>query len=118
MQQSHGIWHSMCFPKDGQYDEQKIKEICHSIGYRKIRKVFGRKMIQESRLRTSNRTHNPVDRMRGAATKAVVLNKFSKVRINGKQTFFMKPSRPLYTLVHWDAEDETRCDRLEINCGD
>lgn len=74
------------------------------------------KMLHESRLRTDNRTHDPVDRLRSAATKAVVLNQFSKVAINGKQKFFMKPSRPLFTLVNWDAEDEQNCDRLQISC--
>ncbi|EJY57924.1 AAEL016971-PA [Aedes aegypti] len=118
MQQSYGIWHSKCFPKDDKYDEQTIKEICHRVGYQQVRKVYGRKVLPESRLRTSNRTHDPVDRLRGAATKAVAFNKFFKVNINEKQAIFMKPSRPLYTLVNWDAEDEQKCDRLEINCGD
>lgn len=75
-------------------------------------------MLLDSRLRTAKRTHDPVDRLRGAATKTVVLNKFSKVAINEKQAFYMKPSRPLFKLVNWDAEDEQKCDRLEINCGD
>ncbi|XP_062549399.1 serine protease nudel [Armigeres subalbatus] len=116
MQQTHGIWHSKCFPKNDKYDNQTIKEICNRIGYLQVRKVFGMKMLHESRLRTDNRTHDPVDRLRSAATKAVVLNQFSKVAINGKQKFFMKPSRPLFTLVNWDAEDEQNCDRLQISC--
>ncbi|XP_058836544.1 serine protease nudel [Topomyia yanbarensis] len=117
MQQTFGVWHSKCFPKNVKYDDLAIKEICRSIGYRKIPKVYGRKMLQESRLRTANNTGNPVDRLRKTATKAVVLNKFSKVVINDKQSFFMKPSRPMFRLVNWDEEDERACDRLEINCG-
>ncbi|KAL1375702.1 hypothetical protein pipiens_017343 [Culex pipiens pipiens] len=118
MKQSFGIWHSKCFPKDVKYDDQTIKEICDSIGYHRIAKVYGRKMLHESRLRTVNSTDNPVDRLRKAATKAVVLNKFSKVLINEKQSYFMKPSRPMFKLVNWDEHDEHNCDRLEINCGE
>uniref|UniRef100_A0A8D8IZ47 Serine protease nudel n=1 Tax=Culex pipiens TaxID=7175 RepID=A0A8D8IZ47_CULPI len=113
MKQSFGIWHSKCFPKDVKYDDQTIKEICDSIGYHRIAKVYGRKMLHESRLRTVNSTDNPVDRLRKAATKAVVLNKFSKVLINEKQSYFMKPSRPMFKLVNWDEHDEHNCDRLE-----
>ncbi|XP_065075902.1 serine protease nudel [Ochlerotatus camptorhynchus] len=118
MQQSHGIWHSKCFPKNDKYDDLTIKKMCELVGYHRVQKVYGRKMLLDSRLRTAKRTHDPVDRLRGSATKTVVLNKFSKVAINEKQAFYMKPSRPLFKLVNWDAEDELKCDRLEINCGD
>ncbi|XP_058457030.1 serine protease nudel [Malaya genurostris] len=117
MQQTFGVWHSKCFAKNVKYDDQTIMEICQSVGYRRIPKVYGRKMLQESRLRTANNTGNPVDRLRLTATKAVVMNKFSKVVINEKQSFFMKPSRPMFRLVNWDEQDERNCDRLEINCG-
>ncbi|XP_055630192.1 serine protease nudel isoform X2 [Toxorhynchites rutilus septentrionalis] len=120
MQQSFGIWHSKCFPKDVKYDDENIRQICESIGYHRTAKIYGRKMQHgdaTGRMANSS-TDDPVEKTRSVPTKAVVLNKFSKVVINPKQSFFMKPSRPMFKLVNWSYEDEMNCDRLEINCGD
>uniref|UniRef100_A0A182P221 Peptidase S1 domain-containing protein n=1 Tax=Anopheles epiroticus TaxID=199890 RepID=A0A182P221_9DIPT len=117
MEQSYGIWHSKCFPKTAQFDDEYMRRICEQLGYNQVRKIYGRAIVEGARLRTANQTETPVDKLRRAATKTIVQNKFSKVVINQNHTFYMKPSRPMFKVINWNYEDEQNCHRLELLCA-
>uniref|UniRef100_A0A182K055 Peptidase S1 domain-containing protein n=1 Tax=Anopheles christyi TaxID=43041 RepID=A0A182K055_9DIPT len=117
MEQSYGIWHSKCFPKTAQFGEEYMRRICEQLGYSQVRKIYGRAILEGSRLRTANQTETPVDKLRRSATKTIVQNKFSKVVINQNHTFYMKPSRPMFKVINWNYEDEQNCHRLELLCA-
>ncbi|XP_058123209.1 serine protease nudel [Anopheles ziemanni] len=118
MEQSYGIWHSKCFPKTAQFDDEYMRRVCEQLGYSQVRKIYGRAIVEEARLRTTaNDTESPVEKLRRAATKTVVQNKFSKVVINANHTFYMKPSRPMFKVINWNQEDQQNCHRLELLCA-
>uniref|UniRef100_A0A182NKP3 Peptidase S1 domain-containing protein n=1 Tax=Anopheles dirus TaxID=7168 RepID=A0A182NKP3_9DIPT len=117
MEQSYGIWHSKCFPKSAQFDDEYMRRICEQLGYNQVRKIYGRAIVEGSRLRTANETESSVDKLRRAATKTIVQNKFSKVVINQNHTFYMKPSRPMFKVINWNHDDEQNCHRLEMLCA-
>uniref|UniRef100_A0A182QV98 Uncharacterized protein n=1 Tax=Anopheles farauti TaxID=69004 RepID=A0A182QV98_9DIPT len=117
MEQSYGIWHSKCFPKSAQFDDEYMRRICEQLGYGQVRKIYGRAIVEGARLRTANGTESSVDKLRRAATKTIVQNKFSKVVINQNHTFYMKPSRPMFKVINWNHEDEQNCHRLEMLCA-
>ncbi|XP_058066271.1 serine protease nudel [Anopheles bellator] len=117
MEQSFGIWHSKCFPKTAQFGDEYMRDICEQLGYGQVRKIYGRAIVEQSRLRTANSTDSPAEKLRRAATKTIVQNKFSKVVINGNHTFYMKPSRPMFKVINWNYHDEQNCHRLELLCA-
>ncbi|XP_053674751.1 serine protease nudel [Anopheles nili] len=117
MEQSYGIWRSKCFPKTAQFDDEYMRRICEQLGYNQVRKIYGRAIVEGTRLRTANETESAVDKLRRAATKTIVQNKFSKVVINDNHTFYMKPSRPMFKLINWNDEDQQHCHRLELLCA-
>ncbi|XP_050073199.1 serine protease nudel [Anopheles maculipalpis] len=117
MEQSYGIWHSKCFPKTAQFDDEYMRRICEQLGYSQVRKIYGRAIVEGARLRTANESESASDKLRRAATKTVVQNKFSKVIINQNHTFYMKPSRPMFKVINWNYEDEQNCHRLELLCA-
>jgi hypothetical protein len=51
------------------------------------------------------------------ATKGIVFNRFSPLKLNPEITVYMKPSRPIAKLVSWDKSDDEKCERLEIRCA-
>uniref|UniRef100_A0A182RTY0 Peptidase S1 domain-containing protein n=1 Tax=Anopheles funestus TaxID=62324 RepID=A0A182RTY0_ANOFN len=117
MEQNYGIWHSKCFPRTTKFDDEYMQRICEQLGYRQVRKIYGRAIVEGARLRTANETESAVDKLRRTATKTIVQNKFSKVIINQNHTFYMKPSRPMFKVINWNYEDEQNCHRLELLCA-
>lgn len=110
VEQSFGIWHTKCFPRNRPPNTTEIGDICKQLGYVPLKKPDFRiieedsdddKVVETGKYRES--------------TKAEIVSKFSAVRLDNF-TVFVKPSRPIARLVKWDKTDSEKCNRLEIKC--
>ncbi|XP_063702432.1 serine protease nudel [Culicoides brevitarsis] len=130
MQQEFGVWHTKCFPKSKPPTQTDLIEICRKMGYIDPKYPKARARVDNETVmailpnsdnsqmefvreeRKLNTTHDLAP-----ATKAIISNKFSTLQVNDDIKLYVKPSRPLASLVEWDKNDEKNCFRVEINCG-
>lgn len=126
MQRSYGLWHTKCFPKTSPPSQEVLEDICKQLGFKSVIKVHGRVLNEDSTdaskmvqyLTDHNNTPDTIaiDFYRHNATKAVLYNKFSPVKLNKVFTVHMKSSKPLAKLVAWNKTDKIECHRLELHC--
>lgn len=112
IEQSFGIWHTKCFPRNQPPNTTEIADICKQLGYKTIKKPDFRFIEDEDGKKTEANVNSKKYR---ESTKAEIVSKFSAVRLNS-MTVFVKPSRPIARLVKWDKTDSEKCNRLEIKC--
>lgn len=113
IEQSFGIWHTKCFPKNQPPNSTEIGDICKQLGYKSATKPDFR-IIEDGDDCKKDQTGVESKKYR-ESTKAEIVSKFSAVRLNDL-TVFVKPSRPIARLVRWDKTDSEKCYRLEIKC--
>ncbi|XP_055910873.1 serine protease nudel [Eupeodes corollae] len=120
-EQSYGIWHTKCFPRQRPPDSDEVSEICRKLGYHSRRPPSYRliddnaDIVAATHVENGGFTKSP-GKYRDA-TKAVVINKFSPLHLNEDLTLIMKPSRPIAQLVKWNQTDSKNCYRLEVKCN-
>ena len=127
IEQTYGIWHTKCFPKTTPPDMSEVRQICRKLGYNPYRQPSYR-LIDDALNEVIDTKEAPDQRGRSfsnatllgkyrSATKAVIKTKFSPLLLNQELTLFVKPSRPIAELVHWNTTDSENCLRLEIKCS-
>lgn len=109
IEQTYGVWHTKCFPKHQPRNETELIHICHRLGYAAATSVKWRVISLPWATRAA--------RYEKPASKVVVRNKYTPLRVNDKFTLrYVRPSRPIGHLQPWDLNDEDACDEIEINC--
>lgn len=105
----------------------EVRQICQKLGYSPYRQpsyrliddaindvIFSKESPDQRGRSFSN---DPLAGKYRTSTKAVIKNRFSPLLLNEELTLFVKPSRPIAELVHWNKTDSENCLRLEIKCS-
>ncbi|XP_018802271.1 PREDICTED: serine protease nudel [Bactrocera latifrons] len=129
IEQSYGVWHTKCFPRNSPPDLKEVRQICKKLGFSPykqpsyriiddaVKQVVATNEWPDQRGRSfGDDEESPLAERYRSATKAVVVSKFSPLSLNEELTLFLKPSRPIAEVAHWNATDSDKCYRLEIKC--
>lgn len=110
MEQSFGIWHTRCFPKETPPTIEELERLCIKLGFKAGSKAIGRITNTSANLRSKNSVES------FNATKVAAFAKFAPVKVNEDFTVHLRPSRPLAQLVSWEEGDHEKCHRMELKC--
>ncbi|XP_011186210.3 serine protease nudel [Zeugodacus cucurbitae] len=129
IEQTYGVWHTKCFPRESPPDVKEVRQICKKLGFSPykqpsyriiddaVKEVVVTNEWPDQRGRSfGDDDESPLEERYRSATKAVVVSKFSPLSLNEELTLFLKPSRPIAEVAHWNATDSDKCYRLEIKC--